>query len=299
MTEDIDTEVAALESDSSMDSGESPGPGGDHWRRHAQQWDSVGPPLRPDRDDVAVAQRLVHRARRMAGGGSLRIALLGVTPELAGMAWPQGSRLLPVDRSVEMIRGILPRRAAVPMMPVCAGWLQLPLGDDSLDCVVGDGCFTVLEHVEAHRRLCRELCRVLRPGGCFVIRLFVQSPERESPAAVFDELAAGTIGSFHVFKWRLAMALHDNLDEGIPVRDIWRRWSQAGVAAEGLAARLGWSLDAVRTIEVYRDSPARYTFPTLDQAREVLAEHFEELECHVPAYELGDRCPSLLLRASG
>lgn len=229
----------------------------------------------------------------------MRSALLGVTPELVGMAWPSGSRLLPLDRSAEMIHAILPPRASVPMTPVCASWLEQPFCDDSLDCVVGDGCFTVLENIDAYRRLCRELCRVLRPGGCFVIRLFVQAPERESATAVFDDLAAGSIGSFHAFKWRLAMALHHNLNEGVSVSDIWRRWIQAGVAAEDLAARSGWLLDAIRTIEVYRDSPARYTFPTLGEAREVLGETFDELECHVPGYELGDRCPTLLLRARG
>ena len=269
----------------------------DHWRRHALQWHSVGPPLRPCHEDVAVAEQMVARAYRNVGGGSMRNALLGVTPELVGMTWPAGSRLLPVDRSIEMIREILPRRAAVPMAPVGASWLALPLCDDSLDCVVGDGCFTVLENVEAHRRLCHELRRVLRPGRFFVIRLFVQPTKREPVATVFDDLEAGLIGNFHIFKWRLAMALHDNLDEGVPVRDIWRCWTQAGVDAEDLAARLNWPIDVVSTIEVYRDSSARYTFPTLEEARAVLGEAFEELDCHVPDYELGSRCPTLLLAA--
>lgn len=273
------------------------GPLGDHWQRHALQWDSVGPPLRPGSEDVAIAERMVDRARCHEGSESMRNALLGVTPELVGMNWPTGSRLLSVDRSRRMIREILPRRAAVPVTPICASWLDMPLVNDCLDCVIGDGCFTVLENVEMHRRLWHELHRVLRPGRFLVIRLFVQPPERESVSAVFDDLAAGLIGSFHVFKWRLAMALHDNLDEGVCVSDIWGHWASAGVNAESLATRLNWPIREVRTIEVYRGSPARYTFPTLEQARKVLAECFDELACHVPEYELGDRCPTLLLAA--
>lgn len=291
--------ISGVKSCGETGSVDGPGRGRDHWRRHARQWDSVGPPLRPARDDVAVAEQMVARARRQVGGAGMHNALLGVTPELVGMDWPAGSRLLSVDRSLRMIRDILPSRPAVPVTPVCASWLAMPLGDDCLDCIVGDGCFTVLESIGTHRRLCHELRRVLRPGGLLVMRLFVQPPERESVASVFDDLAAGLIGGFHVFKWRLAMALHDNPDEGVAVGEIWSRWRRADMDVESIAARLNWPRHEVSTIEVYRGSPARYTFATLEQARAVLGESFDELACHVPDYELGERCPTLLLAARG
>ena len=49
------------------------------------------------------------------------------------------------------------------------------------------------------------------------------------------------------------------------------------------------------TVEVYRGSPAVYSFPTLAELRAELAADFEELSCHVPGYELGERCPTLVL----
>ena len=39
----------------------------------------------------------------------------------------------------------------------------------------------------------------------------------------------------------------------------------------------------------------RLWFPTLSQARALLAEEFVELDCHVPGYELGACFPTLRL----
>ena len=127
----------------------------DHWNQHAQQWQFVGPPLRPTREDVDLFVRLVDEGLPRARGLPPRAALLGVTPELATMPWPEGTRL---------------------------------------------------------------------------------------------------------------------------------------------AARLGWRAAEVRTIDAYRGADARYTFPTLAEAREILALHFVEEACCFAGYELGERCPTLRLR---
>ncbi|NEZ03245.1 class I SAM-dependent methyltransferase [Wenzhouxiangella sp. XN201] len=267
----------------------------DHWTQHARQWQFVGSPLRPGAEDITTAARFIERQHARGGRSGLQSVLLGVTPELVSMAWPLHTRLLAVDRSPGMIRSVLPGRSGTDVDAVCGNWLDLPLPAASVDCVVGDGCFTVLESLAAHRALSREVRRVLDRDGFFVIRLFVQLPEPESVDQVFDELSAGAIGNFHVFKWRLAMALQRSQQSGVGVHEIWRRWQQAGISAQSLSQRTGWGVDEIRTIEAYRDAPARYTFPTLAQAREVLHADFRELACHVPDYELGQRCPTLLL----
>ena len=63
-----------------------------------------------------------------------------------------------------------------------------------------------------------------------------------------------------------------------------------------LAQRLNWHLPEIRTIDDYRDIPARCTFPTLRETRAALANEFEEIACHFPRYELGERCPTLAFR---
>lgn len=230
------------------------------------------------------------------GGQGLRALLLGVTPELVVMRWPAGTRLLSVDRCMDMIRGVFPAEALSPTRRVVRGdWLRLPVADGGVDLVVGDGCHTLLESPGGYRAFGREVCRVLRPGGRFVSRLFVRPEESEPVEQVLGDLAGGRIGNFHVFKWRLAMALHDGLDRGVRVGDIWECWHGAGIEPRALAARLGWPEEEIRTIEAYRDAGARYTYPTLGEARQALAPHFEELACHFGDYELGERCPTLSL----
>lgn len=274
----------------------------DHWSRHARQWRHVGPPLRPVPEDVALFERLVAGAVGEGGARGLRAALLGVTPELAGMRWPRGTRLVAFDRCPGMLAEVWPGaalgRGGHAAHAVRADWLALPAADASLDAVVGDGCYTLLDAPRGYRALGREVARALAPGGCFAMRFFVR-PERPEPVdAVFADLRAGRIGSFHAFKWRLAMALHGSLAEGVAVADVWAAWAAREGDADALAARLGWPAAEVRTIDAYRDAPARYTFPTLAEARAALAEHFVERACHAGGYELGDRCPTLLMTTS-
>lgn len=267
----------------------------DHWNDHARQWDRVGPPLRPCAEDIRLARELIGGGDE--GAGNRRHAvLLGVTPEVASMDWPRGTRLTAVDRCMEMIRGVFPgRKLAMPARAVRGDWLSLPLPDDSADWVVGDGCYTLLAGPESYRALGREVRRVLRSGGRYLARLFVRPDQPEPVERVFDDLEAGRIGNFHVFKWRLAMALHDGLDRGVRVDDIWSRWKRAGLQPRVLARRTGWPEPEIRTIEAYRGGQARYTYPTLDEARAALSDDFEELDCRFPRYELGERCPTLLL----
>ena len=51
----------------------------------------------------------------------------------------------------------------------------------------------------------------------------------------------------------------------------------------------------IATIDAYRGAPACYSFPTLAELRAVLAGAFSEQACRMLDYELGERCPILLL----
>lgn len=265
----------------------------DHWNQHARQWRFVRPPLRPTREDVELFERLVAEAVP----GAPRAALLGVTPELAGMCWPEGTRLAAFDRCPGMIAEIWPGAAVGGSAgAVRADWRALPVADASFDVVIGDGCYTLVDSVAGYRAVGDAVARALAPGGAYVMRFFVRPGTAERVDDVFAELREGRIGSFHVFKWRLAMALHGSLDDGVRVADVWKVWNDHAGDADALAARLGWRAAELRTIDAYRDSEARYTFPTLDEARELLALHFVEESCVFGSYELGERCPTLQMR---
>ena len=268
----------------------------DHWMVHASQWAHVGQPLRPGPIDVGIAESMARQASTIVGHASPRALVLGVTPELVGMGWPQGTRLISVDRCPGMIGRVLPRAGQGRVIGICGNWLQLPLASGSLDLIAGDGCFTVLETLADHGAFSAELARVLA-GGFLIMRLFVRPDQAETIEQVFDALEAGQIGNFHIFKWRLAMALHQDLGSGVAVADIWKAWQSSGLDSASLALAQGWPVADIETIRAYENATARYTFPRIHEAREVLSRDFAELDCQLPDYELGERCPTLLLRA--
>ena len=224
----------------------------------------------------------------------LRALLLGVTPEIAAMPWPAGTLLLAVDRSQAMIRGVWPG-AAFGQLAVCARWRVLPLADGRQDIVLGDGCFSAVTFDE-YAALANSLHRALQRRGLVLMRFFTRPERPETPAHVFAELHAGGIGSFHAFKWRLAMALHTSLDAGVRLADIWDAWHAAVPRPEEVAQSRGWPLPVVLTIDDFRGVSERYTFPTLSEARAAMAGGFEEVSCDFPGYELGERCPIMAFR---
>jgi SAM-dependent methyltransferase len=266
----------------------------DPWSRHARQWNLIGPPLRPASEDIALLAGAIADWRRNSPRSSCTALLLGVTPEIAAMSWPAATTLLSIDHSAAMIRAVWPGKP--PWRPAVQGeWTQLPLPDATVDLVVGDGCYSLLGYPQDYQRATRAIRAVLRPDGLLLMRFFTRPRVAESLANVFDDLRGGRIGNFHVFKWRLAMALHGKLSVGVRLADVWRTWREFVPDAEALSRLLGWPLAVISTIDAYRDVECRYTFPTLDEARSALSQLFIECGCHVPHYELGDRCPTLIL----
>ena len=65
---------------------------------------------------------------------------------------------------------------------------------------------------------------------------------------------------------------------------------------EDLADKPGFEPEVTRTIEAYRGSGIKYTFPTVSLLKEALAETFEVTATFTKSYELGERCPTLVLR---
>ena len=78
--------------------------------------------------------------------------------------------------------------------------------------------------------------------------------------------------------------------------DVYGAWKAAAVEVDAMATLNGWRPDVVDSILRYEGKRARYTFPTLRQARDVLSAHFDEVSIRHPGYQLGDRCPVVVLR---
>ena len=260
------------------------------WNDVASHWDDWGPPLRPCLEDIQMMRDRVAGWLATNPVEKLRVFLCGVTPEIVTMDWPQPIELTAMDQSQRMIDAVWPGDIPGVRRATVGNWLKPGLAENSYDIAFNDGGFGFFEHPSGLRELLNSIRSLIRPGGLFVGRNFVQAEQRESLAAVLDAARSGMIGSFHSFKWRLATALQPNVVEGIRQHDIWQSWTEAGIDPTQLP-QPGWSARAVGTIEFYRDKPAILRFPTLSEFLELMHESFEEIEVAYGHYELSDRCP--------
>ncbi len=256
----------------------------DHWPLHARAWSLVGPPLRPCAEDIEIVRGAIATRTTRA----IDVLVLGVTPELVAMTLPHGSSLVAVDKQSSMIDALF--EPAAHRRAITGDWLAMPLPDASIDVAVGDGCLSVFAFPGTYRAFAAELARVVRPGGLLVLRLFTAPRVPESLDDVRAALPA--IKTFDALKWRTAMAIQrDNAVRVSAIRDAFDALVPDRAA---LAARTGWRRDVIDHIDIYRDSPASYSFPSLDDVRTTLSP-FTEAACHIPSYELGDRCPTIVL----
>lgn len=256
-----------------------------HWKEFHQRWSRLGPPLRPNAEVVeAIRSLLANRMRR--------VLLLGVTPELADL----GTEVIAVDRNEAMIAHVWPgdtgqRRAER------GDWLALPFPGGHFSAAIGDGSLNILTFPDGPQALYAQLDRVLEAGGVFVARVFMAPDVAESVLDVRDETKAGRIRSFHAFKWRLAMAIvADARDPNVKVTTIRDVFNHEFPDRAALSSWTGWHPDDIATIDVYRDSPEVYNFPTAGQLHAVIPGSFGNLRTlPVGTYELAERCPLVIV----
>jgi SAM-dependent methyltransferase len=208
------------------------------------------------------------------------------------------SRFIAVDKSAAMTRTWWQPRSGSRDEALLADWRSVPIESASIDIVLADGSLCLVPFPDGCREILVEMQRLLRPGGRWIMRCFARPEQRETCARVFQELDDGLIGSFHILKWRLAMALQNDSESGIAIGRIFEEVANRFEQLDDLAACCGWPLEEVRTLEAYRGVSTRYFFPTLSEHVGVLEEEGFVVERMVtPDYELGDRCPTLVLSA--
>ena len=264
------------------------------WELQARQWSRIKPPLRPSAEDVIWAQEAVDRCQ-MRCGGMLRAMVLGATAELASLQWSADSEVTGLDLSSPMLTGVWLAAPTAPgrRLAVEGNWLQMPFPEESFDLVFGDGSFSLVRQSEGSL-LSSKIQRVLRRGGMLSLRAFIRPDIAKPPATVWQELLAGRIGNFGIFKFRLLMSLAAGNGE-VWVADAWEYFHARCSSVEALAQQLGWAVDEIATIESYRGQRTFYWFPTLAELRASLAHEFVERACQWPSYEMGDRCPTFTL----
>ena len=265
-----------------------------HWNRHAQHWRFVKAPLRPCPEDMALFEKVL--TEHFPSRATLDALMLGVTPELAANHWHPALNLIAVDNTLAMIHSVWPK-GDTHRAVVCGNWLKLPLRDDRMDLAMIDGGLPAISFPEAHQKLAKELHRVLKADGAFMARIFARPDITESVDDVLMAVHARLIRNFHVFKFRIAMALQgQDPEKGVRLEDVWRKVNEHFDDRTRLAELTGWPIDEIATIDAYRDSQASYHFPSVAEMIAVLAPAFECVGQKSGTYPLAERCPILLFK---
>jgi len=244
--------------------------------------------LRPCNEDV-------ENYRRAMGSDPGRCLLLGVTPELAGLS----PTLTAIDNSAAMIAALWTSRN-IGNSAILGDWLDLPFTAGSFDTIIGDGCLVLLSHPIQHKRFFEQLSRVISPGGKILLRVFVSPEQGESRELVCHEALCGKMKSFHAFKWRLSMAIASGTaDHNMSVAETCATFDRLIPDRRQLASVTGWSAEDIATIDIYRNSAACYSYPTLAQVRQTIPPSLRETGLIHGHYELAERCPILVLESRG
>lgn len=265
------------------------------WNDIAHCLNDWGPPLKPSPEDLQINCQILARWHAQNPVPRARVFLCGVTPEIVNMPWPFPVELTAMDHAPDMVEVVWPGDVPGMRKALVGDWFNPGLPEKSQDIVIGDGGFGFYDCPDSQRRLLNALCKLLKPGGVFIYRHYAQISPRESLEQVLADLQSGRIGSFHAFKWRLAMAIQPDSTQGVRQQDIWQAWHDMNVDPTKLP-QPGFSTRAVGTIDFYRNKQARLYFPTLEEFQGLIREHFSEVEVRYPSYELGERCPTVSAR---
>ncbi|MFP6835705.1 MAG: class I SAM-dependent methyltransferase [Pseudomonadales bacterium] len=266
-----------------------------HWPRIAKTWRLVGPPLRPSQHDLEFFNRAVERRNPQRVVEPVRALILGVTPELFGLRWPQGTKVCALDGSAQMIAAVWPGPAG---SAVVGSWTAAPIADASQDVIVCDGGFGLLSYPQGQHSLLSEIRRLLVPGGVFIVRLFAPAGLTGSVSDIAHDLEGGLIRTLDVLKLRLWGALHRDRASGVRPRDVVAKIDEISGGVEQLVSSHGWPAEHVASLELHRNSDAVYH---LTDAAELIAmaealPGFERQSVDSADDSMGVCCPVVSLR---
>jgi SAM-dependent methyltransferase len=265
-------------------------PASNDWSKSALGLGLARPPWTPCAEDGDLLLDALRPHLTDSGAVSL-VALLGVTPALTQLGWPDGARVLAVDASPAIIRSQWRAHSTVPSAVTCARWQALPLPDKSVAAVAGDGSLNTLAYT-AYQDLFREVARVLAPESVFILRCFVRPDTRGDVDDITRDVAKQAFPNSAPFRLRLCMTLCE-ADGTLVLGTLLERFNGLFPDRAKLASLADWPIDEVDRFDMDRDSKIQLTFPTLSE----LAAHAEPLfairEVRHGSYDLAELCPTI------
>jgi SAM-dependent methyltransferase len=266
------------------------------WVAIAKAYSTFGSPFVPTAEDVEACERAI-KGYMQPNQQRTEAVVLGVTPKIVSMNWPNNTFVTGVDSSRDVIAAIWPGDIPMKRMAVCASWLNLPIADNTSDVVVGDGSLNVCRYPDEMAAILASVKRALKVGGLLVLRCYLRPDRQENLDELFYELkTAKPPMTVDCFKFRLYVAMQRSLREGISVRNAYQQLIARNLDRANMLTKLKWPLECVEPFELWRHSDAVYSFPTLMEIRDLFRHSgFTEISISKPAYKLGNLCPTLVL----
>ncbi len=265
-----------------------------HWDKQAIHWDQITEPLRPSTMDIQVLTQWIYRYYQ-TNYRPLTVLLLGVTPEIVNISWPEKTKLLTVDQNMDMIKLIFRKQSRhVKSIAIAAHWLHLPFQPSSFDLIVGDGCYNLLAFSE-YKMLTHSIQSLLRQNGLFIFRFFLRPDLNASLEKLKNDVTQLQIKNFSTFKLRLLIALHDDIQQGVSLKNTWNCWNlQFKTIIHHLKDKLQWTEESINVINHYKNQNAFYTFPSLHEVKQHLNQYLNEQEIFTPPDQLSVCCPTFV-----
>lgn len=229
-------------------------------------------------------------------GESVTVVILGVTREVVALPWPSKTRLMAFDQNVEMIAKVWQPAAHVSSTAIQAMWQCLPLPDDSVRLIVGDGSFTCLSGVSELSRVMQEFARVLESEGIVCVRCFLRPDVAEPLEELYANTCAGKIAGFHALKLSIGISLARPPEYRVPVVDILEAFERLFPNRRALAMMTDWPVASIDTIDAYRGTDVSYNFPTLEAFQSAIAPWFDFDHIAYVEGDVAKRCPTMRLR---
>jgi len=269
----------------------------DHWKKTHLNLMPGRPPWRPSREDGTfmheMAERALGRSRKDA-----RVLVLGVTPEIIQLDWPNTTHIVAIDSSPGMIASTWRPHPTARSSVVCARWQETPLMDAAFDAVVGDGSLNALPDLNQYRKVFEQASRVLRPGGLLVLRCFLRPDSIILPAQVVSSAVSGAFPTTSAFRLRFAFSLTGS-DGSVGLAHLRESFNALVPDRDGLAHATGWPREDIDKVDIDKDSQVRLTFPTQSELTSLSEPIFEIERLEHGTYTQSEYCPTVLFRRPG
>lgn len=271
----------------------------ERWLPHAPGFrEHIGSPLRPHDHDLRLFSEVIGRWQP-ATDAAARALILGVTPELYHLPWPERTQILAIDQSAAMIRDVWPGPESDATH---ANWLDMPFAAQSMDFIFCDGGLHLQGYREQQFTLAARINQVLAPNGLCSFRLFVPPAKPQTPEAVLADLRAGRIENMNCLKLKLGMAIQPDAVTGVRLGDIWHRLHRHFPDPAEIFGQPGWTEANFNTVAAYKDSDTRYHFADAQQVIALFEEasqgRLQWVSTVSPEYTMGDQCPIVTFRAT-